>query len=141
MRNRHIDFDTKKLYAIYALDWCKNYFGKSKRKKRDIILKFSKTIERNNRSIYFAKYCFLRNQILIYLNNCPTTLIITQTIIHEYTHYLQSRTMYYNYKKKYSYKNNPYEIEAQKNEKLYGKICLKEIENQFNISKSDISFK
>jgi hypothetical protein len=141
MGSRNIDFDTKKLYAEQALHWCKNYFGKSKRKKRDIVLKFSKTIERNNRSIYFAKYCFLRNQILIYLNNCPTTLSIVQTIIHEYTHYLQSRTKYYYYKKKYTYKNNPFEIEAEKNEKIYGKICLKEIDNQFNISKSVISFK
>jgi hypothetical protein len=139
MKNNHIDFDSKKLYAIYALQWCKDILGKSIRKKREIKITFSSKKLRNNRNIFFGKYCYCRNLITLYPNNCETFLCIVETVIHEYTHYLQPSTQYF--KVKYSYKSNPFEIEAQKNEKKFGKICLRDIKNQLKISNSGISFK
>ena len=43
---------------------------------------------------------------------------IVSTVIHEYTHYLQSRNLYQKYEKVYYYSTNPYEREARRNEKI-----------------------
>jgi hypothetical protein len=40
MKN-NIDYATKKKYALYALKWCNTYFGKCKRKKRELIFEIN----------------------------------------------------------------------------------------------------
>jgi Zn-dependent peptidase ImmA (M78 family) len=140
MKN-NIDYDIKEKYAIHALEWCYVHFGICKRKKRNIILELNPKKKFKKRSVYFGNYCFYQNKLTIYLNNCETLLDIVQTVIHEYTHYLQSRTKYEYYLKVYSYSANPLEKEAKYNELKYGKKCLKSINNQFKISNSVISFK
>jgi len=141
MKNEDIDYNIKGEYAKQALNWCHNYFGKCKRKKRKLLLKLSPKLKRKKRSIYFGEYSFYQNTLTVYLNNCKTLLDVVETVIHEYTHYLQPRTKYEYYLNVYSYTTNPFEIEAKSNEKIYGIKCLKIINNQFKISKSVISFK
>ena len=140
MKN-NVNYSTKEKYALCALNWCEFNFGKCKRKKRNLVLQLSPQKKYYKRSKYFGKYCFYKNKLTIYINNCETLLDIVQTIIHEYSHYLQSRTKYEYYSKIYNYSNNPLEKEAKNNELKYGQKCLNYINNQFNTSKSTISFK
>ena len=58
---------------------------------------------------------------------CDTLYDVVSTVIHEYTHYLQSRNMYKYYEQNYYYSTNPYEREARRNEQKYTKMCMKEI--------------
>ena len=130
----------KEKYALFALEWCNIHFGKCKRKRRELIFELNPKKKINKRA-YYGYYCFYRNKLTVCINNCETLLDIVQTVIHEYTHYLQSRTKYEYYLKVYSYSTNPYEKEAKKNELIYGKECLKTIKNQLKISNSKTSFK
>ena len=68
---------------------------------------------------------------MIYIENCKTLDDVVSTIIHEYTHYLQSRTKYEKYEKEYYYSTNPYERQAKRNEIKYTKICLQDIKELF----------
>ena len=43
---------------------------------------------------------------------CYRTSIIIKTMIHEYTHFLQSPTWYVRYGHKHGYTDHPYEVEA-----------------------------
>jgi uncharacterized protein YjaZ len=131
-------YDLKETYANLAFDWCKKNLGKNKRKKRKLEFKFSnregylykvydkeKTIKR--KYSIFGRYCEIRNLIVIYEPNCRTLNEIVSTVIHEYTHYLQSMYQYKKYDEIYYYSLNPLEKEAQKNEELYTKQCIKDI--------------
>ena len=124
MSRNHIDIDLKNKYAIEAVKWCKKKLGVSKRKKRKLILKLSPKSRKMDNLTVFAVYCFYKNKITLYEPNCTTLLEVVSTIIHEYTHYLQSRTMYEKYEKTHYYSTNPLEKEALRNEKKYAKECL-----------------
>lgn len=134
--NQQLDYLKKIEYAKLTLFWCIDNFGKCDRKKRDLILKPKENIKYIKRSKVFGTYCSYRNTIYIYLNNCETIKDIVSTIIHEYTHYLQSSTKYSYYQSVYYYTQNPFEIEAKKNEEKYSDNCLNYI-----ISKSEISLR
>jgi hypothetical protein len=129
MRNNKIDLHIKKQYALQALKWCQEYLGKSTRKRRKLklyITEWSRTMD-NGKSIVFGNYCFYRNRVSVYATNCETIEDVVGTVIHEYTHYLQSRPQYEKYAENYHYSTNPYEKEAKRNEKKYTKVCIKEI--------------
>jgi hypothetical protein len=141
MRNSQIDIELKKKYVYLAYKWCVNFFGENPRKKTELHIDINHKKRKIKRTIYYGKYCFYKNKLTIYINNCDTLLSIVQTVIHEYTHYLQIRRKSEYYHKTYSYYANPYEKEAAYNEKKYGKKCLMKINNQFKISNSTTSLK
>lgn len=137
-----ISFEKKEKYAKLAFEWCIINLGKCKRKKKELILKFSKKsgyYNNDKKNPIIGCYCNYRNLIILYEPSCYTLKDIVATVIHEYTHYLQSSYLYEKYEKKYSYKKNPHEIEANKNEKKYTKVCMKYIKNQISTSASEIS--
>ena len=124
---RKLDFETKKLYCTLALKWCKKFFGQNELKRTKLSLEFTtRKRSHKNRSV-LGNYCFYRNKITIYLNANETLYDIVSTVIHEYTHYLQSRNQYKIYQDHYYYSTNPYEREAKKNEEKYTDLCIKEI--------------
>lgn len=131
----------KELYAYLTLEWCKMFFGENKRRKKKLSININSKFKKLNRSIIYGNFDTYRNIIFIYLNNHNTLLEVVQTIIHEYTHYLQSSYQYKKYQKIYNYKKNPYELEARNIEEKYGKKCLRVIRNQLKISNSDTSLK
>lgn len=139
MSKSFIDIETKEIYAKMTLRWCKRNLGINKRKRTKLILDFSPKYRKKKQMIYYGTYCFYRNRILIYLNNCKSLNDIVSTIIHEYTHYLQSRTKYMLYEKMYYYSHNPYERQAKRNEKKYTSRCIKDIKNHSTTSASGIS--
>ena len=62
---------------------------------------------------------------------------IVETIIHEYTHYMQDcKTLYDKYSIDYEnqpYEKHPLEREAYRRQEKYGKICKSEIESWYVI--------
>jgi Zn-dependent peptidase ImmA (M78 family) len=124
-----IDFDTKKKITILTLKWCKKNLGINNRKRKKLDLEVTERIRKIKNSEVCGNYCFYRNKMTIHTNTCITTYDIISTVIHEYTHYLQSRNKYKIYQKNYYYSTNPYEKEAKRNETKYTKFCYKEIKS------------
>jgi uncharacterized protein YjaZ len=127
MPNKHIALEVKKKYAILALKWCKKNFGVSTRKRRKLEFEISERKRKMGDLVVFGVYCFYKNKITLYAPNCETLHDVVSTIIHEYSHYLQSRTKYEKYEKTYNYEKNPLEKEAVRNEKKYTKECFRYI--------------
>ena len=122
-----LDFETKKLFAIQAVKWCKNFFGENERKRSKLTFEFTNRIRRIKQCEVFGNYCFYRNKMTIHSETCETLHDIVSTVIHEYTHYLQSRNQYKYYQEHYYYSANPCEREAKRNEQKYTNDCLKYI--------------
>lgn len=130
MHKKHHNIDLKKRYALEAVKWCKYYFGESDTKRRKLDFNISARERKKGRFFFMGNYCFYRNKMVIYVNNCQDIYETVATVIHEYTHYLQSGPQYKRYEKEYYYSTNPYEKEAKRNEEKYTSICLKEIRNK-----------
>jgi len=92
--------------------------GKSKYKKSTPKLIVSK----KERKKIIGEYHTDKNLIMVWIKPHSNFRHLTRTILHEYTHYLQHPSWYYRYMKKYGYKSNPYEIEANKSEKMYSSL-------------------
>jgi uncharacterized protein YjaZ len=124
---RTIDIGSKVYYAEEALKWCQDNFGLCDRKRTELKFNVSERKRMMKSCIVYGNYCFFRNTITIYLPNTVTIHDIVSTMIHEYTHYLQSRTKYREYEKTHYYSQNPLEKEAKRNEEKYTKMCIKHI--------------
>ena len=79
--------------------------------------------------------------IRIFINNHSSVVELINTIIHEYTHYLQMPTQkdqmeYDIYLKQKGYFDNPFEINARETADKYTSICLKEMKRIGLISRS-----
>jgi hypothetical protein len=60
------------------------------------------------------------NRIVVNRAYAVNVKLMVQTILHEYTHYLQNMNTYIQLYKKVGYDNHPYEVDARNSEKLYG---------------------
>jgi hypothetical protein len=132
MANKVVDIETKRRYALLATKWCKANMGINKRKKTlpKVSVRINFRAEETERFIKGVYYPY-ENRIIVYSLNCETIEEVVSTIIHEYTHYLQSTVKYEELYKKYFYKNHPYEKEARRNEEIYTRICMKDIKLRF----------
>lgn len=130
MAKKTCDTNLKKQYATLTLKWCRENFGVNDRKRSKLRFGFTKRIRKIKKAEVYGNYDFYRNKMTIYENTCKTIYDIVSTIIHEYTHYLQSRPQYQKYQKEYYYSTNPYEREAKRNEDKYTKICIRYIRQQ-----------
>lgn len=124
---RSIDIGSKRYYAVQTLKWCKDNLGVNDRKRTKLDFEVSERSRKMKNCIVYGNYCFWRNKITLYLPNNLTIYDIVSTIIHEYTHYLQSRTKYRNYEKTHYYSQHPLEKQARRNEDKYTKMCLRDI--------------
>lgn len=130
MNKKNLDTTTKKKLTRLTIKWCRDFFGVNERKRTKLKLFFSDRQRKIKNAIVFGNYCFYRNTITIYLPHCKTIEEVISTTIHEYTHYLQSRSKYKDYEQYYYYSTHPYEREARRNEEKYTELCLKEINYQ-----------
>lgn len=119
----------KKQYATQALKWCKVFFGENERKRTKLKFEFTNRIRTDKGHMVYGNYCFYRNKMTIHEPACETIHDIVSTVIHEYTHYLQSRPLYKIYQDNYYYSTNPYERKAKRNEEKYTKMCIKYIKS------------
>lgn len=128
MAKKSIDtFSKRKKYVLLAIKWCSKNLGVNERKRTKLSIEVTKRRRLIKKCEVFGNYCFYRNKITIHEGACPTIYDVISTVIHEYTHYLQSRNQYKIYQQMYYYSTNPYEREAKRNEEKYTKICIKEI--------------
>lgn len=87
------------------------------------------SVIKRGRSRRYGQYDVTNNMIQIHYNVCGDVKLLIQTIIHEYTHYLQNLKKYDVLYKQYGYDRHPQEVEARKNEVLYSP-CWKQIKNK-----------
>lgn len=67
----------------------------------------------------FGVYKCDKNTIVVNTVYASSLKLFIQTLLHEYTHYLQNMTTYSQLYKKVGYEKHPYEIESRESEKLY----------------------
>lgn len=122
MAKRAIDIETRKKLANYTLRWCKKNLGINKRKPHPKISVRMKV--RDDEGEWYGVYIWEENRIVISLDKNKSMVDIVATVIHEYTHYLQSMRKYYEYFNTHYYSTHPYEKQAIRNSKLYSDKCL-----------------
>ena len=118
----------KKRFVLLVLQWCTKNLGTVKHQ-------YYLKIYYYQSNKYSGRYLFNGKQIVIYLfDNLPLNEL-TDTIIHEWIHYLQfeKKSSEHDYDKKLmdiGYWENPYEVEARKLAKQYRKDCFRWVMNQ-----------
>ena len=83
----------------------------------------------------FGDYTSNSRLIRIFINNHTSVEELVDTIIHEYTHYLQMPSQqdqkeYNRYLKQKGYYKNPFEINARESADKYTSICLKDMKRK-----------
>ena len=114
-----------------TIKWCNANLGVNNRRKNKLTYsvivqspKIVKVMNAEAMGMFNPKF----NKLIVFHNNNDTVMEMVQTTIHEYTHYLQPIAKYYNFfNKNYGYKDNPFEVQAFNNEKIYYKECWKSI--------------
>jgi hypothetical protein len=122
----------KRKHIIWMFDWCYNNLGQSK-----FNHKFKVVISRKKEDV-FGQYVIGKDIIRINIKNHKSLLDICDTVIHEYTHYLQNMEMYTTYVYKYNrnYSNHPYEVSAVKKALKYKKKLRADFKKEFGFPKS-----
>ena len=126
-RVEDLDRATLREVVKYATQYCTETFG-TRKKRNPFTVSIVK--QRSGEPAY-GQYCPYDNKLFIYHNNCPTVKLVIQTVIHEYTHYLQPvKSKYSKLMDIYGYDKHPMEVEAREMENEYYKDCwnyIKEI--------------
>lgn len=81
---------------------------------------------------YYGLYCPENHRISIFRNNINSVDKYVQVYIHEWTHSIQ-KGIKKNYAKmsyKYGYHNNPFEIEARENEKIFKSVVWRLVKTE-----------
>ena len=106
------------------MNWCKRNIGINRRRHYLPALEYHK-----ERGPYgdCGDYDFDDNIITVYKGTHRSVINLIHTIIHEWCHYKQSKSKYYQYDLKYGYENNPFEIQANEIAELYKFQCKRDI--------------
>jgi hypothetical protein len=128
---------TKAKFINTVIDWCKENMDYPKHHK------YYPTVEvkyNTRKEKYYGDYSSENRIIRIFINNHDSIEELVNTIIHEYTHYLQmprdtNQLEYTKYNETKGYYNNPYEIDARKKAELYTPKCIKDLRKLGYISK------
>jgi hypothetical protein len=119
------DYKFRKICYL-SLQWCVNNI-KSHRKRHPTI-----TISKKENTGLYGMYCHDTNHITIFQQtfNKFTIRSLISTIIHEYRHSQQKDFRKYTINEKYTYWNNPLEVDARFFERKYWNICYGEIKDK-----------
>jgi hypothetical protein len=112
-----------------TIKWCRIFFGENNRRKNEFTYYVGPQPKRLLKKYgkYYGCYDCVENKLNVYPENNKDIRDLIKTTIHEYTHYTQPiRSRYYKLDEQYGYLNNPFEVVARTNEKLY-KNCWKSI--------------
>lgn len=106
-----------------VFNWCCVYLGTPLKTYPKI-----KIIEDKRYKNIFGEY--ENKEITIFINSCHSRKDIINTIIHEYTHFLQMPRKndidkYHKLLNYYNYNSHPYEIEADEYADIYRDSCIK----------------
>ena len=107
--------------------WCTENFGVNNRRHKPFTIQIRKYAIKRDR---YGEFDAMNNTITIYYGTCNNVKLIIQTLIHEYTHYMQPiRTAYVRLYKEHGYDNHPMEIEAREMENMYYSKTFKYVKN------------
>ena len=110
----------------HAYPLIKSYFGKGKLDYPKINTSHNNTYamhsgepeaEGEHAKTSIAEY--YKGVIYLYLPNITNEEELLRALVHEYTHYTQDSELFAKYKAMYSYDEDPFEIEAHKNEEKW----------------------
>lgn len=121
--------------AVKILEWCKITYGRSKYKKKYPTLRYrnrepySLTGAEKNELFVYGIYDCDNNYIYVDKTKHETLEDLTNTIIHEYTHYTQNMRYYYKILHRYEKEldKHPYEIKACHVAERDTKKCIEEL--------------
>ena len=127
---------TKAKFVNEVLNWCMNNMDYPTGHKYYPHVKICYYKTKRNR---FGDYTSNARLIRIFINNHSSVEELIDTIIHEYTHYLdmpfqKDQKEYNRYLKQKGYYDNPFEINARESANKYTSICLKAIKRKGLIS-------
>ena len=107
-----------------ATKWCVANFGVNNRRHKPFTVSIRMQVSGSPR---YGEFNHIENTMVIFHNNCENVKLIVQTVLHEYTHYMQPiRSKYMELHERFSYEDNPLEVQARTNERLY-RNCWKKI--------------
>lgn len=128
MAKKIVDIELKRQYASKAIRWCKENMGINNRRKSQPKMSVRIYFRKDETERFImGSYYSVENRIVVYGVNCKTLEDVVSTIIHEYSHYLQSMKKYWEYFNTYSYSTHPYERQAKRNELKYTDECMRYI--------------
>lgn len=127
---------TKSKFVNEVLKWCMKNMDYPTGHKYYPQVKICYYKTKRNR---FGDYASNTRLIRIFINNHSSVEELIDTIIHEYTHYLdmpfqKDQKEYNRYLKQKGYYNNPFEINARETADKYTLICLKDMKRKGIIS-------
>ena len=127
---------TKSKFVNEVLKWCMKNMDYPTDHKYYPQVKICYYKTKRNR---FGDYASNTRLIRIFINNHSSVEELIDTIIHEYTHYLdmpfqKDQKEYNRYLKQKGYYNNPFEINARETADKYTLICLKDMKRKGIIS-------
>ena len=127
---------TKARFVNEVLKWCMNNMDYPTGHKYYPQVKICYYKTKRNR---FGDYTSNDRLIRIFINNHYSVEELINTVIHEYTHYLdmpfqKDQNEYNRYLKQIGYYDNPFEINARETADKYTLICLKDMKRKGLIS-------
>ena len=131
---------TKAKFVNEVLNWCMNNMDYPIGHKYYPQVKICYYKTKRSR---FGDYTSNIRLIRIFINNHTSVEELINTVIHEYTHYLdmpsqQDQKEYNRYLKQKGYYDNPFEINARETADKYTSICLKAMKRKGLISSCGI---
>lgn len=122
---------SKAAYVREVLSWCRQHLGEPARGVRAPEIKISYYPHRKRHGVYFSA----GKAILIYVNNHPGIAQLTDTILHEYVHFLEIRSNvhqkeYDRHTRLVGYDSNPYEVSARLKAAAHVRACLRDMKSR-----------
>ncbi|MFN5225216.1 MAG: hypothetical protein ACK46Z_10745 [Bacteroidota bacterium] len=122
---------SKAAYVREVLSWCRQHLGEPAKGVRVPELKISYYPHRKRHGVYYSAGKAIR----IYVNNHPGIAHLTDTILHEYVHFLEIRTHvqqkeYDHHIRQVGYDSNPYEVSARRKAAAHVRACLSDMKSR-----------
>lgn len=125
---------SKAAYVGELLSWCRQHLGVPASGSRAPILTIFYYPHQKRQEVYYS----VGKSIRIYVNNHPSVAHLTDTILHEYIHFLEIRNNAH--QKEYDqqialvgYENNPYELTARRKAAAHVRACIGEMKSPGHI--------
>jgi hypothetical protein len=115
MDNKHMISNIQRHHVEYMLNWCFETFGTSKYYPFLKLRVFVKDQVKEDFGYLDSHKCLIN----INVKTHKTLVALCDTVIHEFTHYLQDPNLYEKFERIYKYDNHPHEIQADKTAKKW----------------------
>jgi len=122
---------SKAAYVREVLSWCRQHLGVPASGSKAPTLSISYYPHQKRHGVYYS----VGKSIRIYVNNHPSVAHLTDTILHEYIHFLEIRSNAH--QKEYDqqtalvgYDHNPYEVSARRKAAAHVRACLLDMQRR-----------